>query len=45
MAIRNDFKNSLWRKLQKESVSWGMLALWIFGLAVLLAMMTMYSRV
>ncbi|MDY6896790.1 MAG: hypothetical protein SWZ49_01760 [Cyanobacteriota bacterium] len=45
MAIRNDFKNSLWRKLQNDSVSWGMLTLWVCGLAVLLAMMTMYSRV
>ena len=45
MAIRNDFKNSLWQKLQKESVSWGMLALLMCGLAILLAMMTMYSRV
>ncbi|MEM6754789.1 MAG: hypothetical protein AAF630_17675 [Cyanobacteria bacterium P01_C01_bin.38] len=43
MAIRNDLKNGLWRKLQNESVSWGMLALWICGLVVLLAMMTMYS--
>lgn len=43
MAIRNDLKNSLWQKLRNDSVSWGMLALWIFGLAVLLAMMTIYS--
>jgi hypothetical protein len=43
MAIRNDLKNSLWRKLQSDSVPWGMLALWICGLVVLLTMMTMYS--
>ena len=43
MAIRNDLKNSLWQKLRRDSVSWGMLALWICGLAVLLVMMTMYS--
>ncbi|MEO1429727.1 MAG: hypothetical protein AAFS12_16280 [Cyanobacteria bacterium J06632_19] len=45
MAIRNNLKSSLWRKLQSDSVSWGMLALWICGLAVLLTMMTMYSRI
>jgi hypothetical protein len=45
MAIRNDLKSGLWQKLQKDSVSWGMLTLWICGLVVLLAMMTMYSGV
>ena len=45
MAIRNDLKNSLWQKLRQDSVSWGMLALWVCGLAVLLAMMAMYSRI
>lgn len=45
MAIRNDLKNSLWQKLQKDSVSWGMLALWVCGLVVLLAIMNVYSRV
>ena len=43
MAIRNNLKNGLWRKLQNDSVSWGMLTLWICGLVVLLAIMTMYS--
>ncbi len=45
MAIRNDLKNGLWQKLRNDSVSWGMLTLWVCGLFVLLAMMTMYSRV
>ena len=45
MAIRNDFKSSLWPKLRKDSVSWGMLALWVCGLVLLLAVMNMYSHV
>lgn len=45
MAIRNDLKNSLWQKLRTDSVSWGILALWVCGLVLLIAMMTIYSRI
>ncbi|MEM9924936.1 MAG: hypothetical protein AAF915_14475 [Cyanobacteria bacterium P01_D01_bin.50] len=45
MAIRNDLKNSLWQKLRKDSVSWGMLALWACGLTVLIGMMAIYSHI
>jgi hypothetical protein len=44
MAIRNNLSTNLWQKVQKDSVSWGSLALWIGGLIVVLAMLTIFSK-
>ncbi|MDJ0733421.1 MAG: hypothetical protein QNJ47_04920 [Nostocaceae cyanobacterium] len=45
MANHNNLVDTVWHKLQQDSVSWGSLILWICGLAVLLAMVTMFSAV
>lgn len=44
MAIRNNLVSNLWQKVQKDSVSWGSLALWISALVVMLVMLTMFSN-
>lgn len=44
MAIRNNLVTNLWQRVQKDSVSWGSLALWIGALTVLLVMLTMFSN-
>ncbi|MFN6461471.1 MAG: hypothetical protein RMZ41_006435 [Nostoc sp. DedVER02] len=44
MAIRNNLVNNFWQRVQKDSVSWGSLALWIGALTVLLVMLTMFSN-
>lgn len=43
MATRNNFVTNLSHKLQQDSVGWGSLMLWIAGLVVLLAIVTMFS--
>ncbi|MDJ0617642.1 MAG: hypothetical protein QNJ63_13015 [Calothrix sp. MO_192.B10] len=45
MANRNNLVHSLWHKMQQDSVSWGSLILWVFGLMVLLLMVTMFPAV
>lgn len=44
MAIRNNLVSNFWQKVQKDSVSWGSLALWISALVVMLLMLTMFSN-
>jgi hypothetical protein len=44
MAIRNNLFSNFWQKVQKDSVSWGSLALWISALVVMLVMLTMFSN-
>ncbi len=44
MAIRNNFITNFWQRVQKDSVSWGSLALWVSALVVLLVMLTMFSN-
>jgi hypothetical protein len=44
MAIRNNLVTNFWQKVQKDSVSWGSLALWITALVVMLVMLTMFSN-
>ncbi|WP_414584616.1 hypothetical protein [Scytonema sp. PCC 10023] len=43
MATRNNFVTNLWQKLQQDSVAWGALMLWVAGLVVLVAIVTMFS--
>ncbi|MGJ5672149.1 MAG: hypothetical protein ACR9NN_00750 [Nostochopsis sp.] len=43
MATRNNSESSLWQKIQQDSVSWGSLILWVFGLAVMLILVTMFA--
>ncbi len=43
MATRNNSEGSLWQKIQQDSVSWGSLIIWIFGLAVMLILVTMFA--
>ncbi|MBW4615533.1 MAG: hypothetical protein KME21_20105 [Desmonostoc vinosum HA7617-LM4] len=44
MAIRNNLVANLWQRVQKDSVSWGSLALWIGALAVLLVTLAMFAN-
>ncbi len=44
MANRNNFITNFWQNVQQNSVSWGSLALWIFGLVVLLVMVTNFAN-
>lgn len=44
MAIRNNLVTNFWQRVQKDSVSWGSLALWISALAVMLVMLTMFAN-
>ncbi len=44
MAIRNNLGTNLWQRVQKDSVTWGSLTLWIGGLIVVLAMLTFFSK-
>ncbi|WGV27053.1 hypothetical protein [Halotia branconii] len=44
MAIRNNLSTSLWQKVQKDSVTWGSLALWIGGLIIVLSVLTIFSK-
>jgi len=44
MAIRNNLSPNLWQRVQKDSVSWGSLALWIGGLIIVLGMLTIFSN-
>ncbi len=44
MAIRNNLVTNFWQRVQKDSVSWGSLALWISALVVMLVMLTMFSN-
>ncbi|NWF60406.1 MAG: hypothetical protein HXY43_14380 [Fischerella sp.] len=44
MAIRNNNSDTnLWQKIQQDSVSWGALILWVSGLLVMLALVTMFA--
>ncbi|BAZ68207.1 MAG: hypothetical protein KME28_05280 [Pelatocladus maniniholoensis HA4357-MV3] len=43
MATRNNSESNLWQKIQQDSVSWGSLILWVFGLAVMLILVTMFA--
>lgn len=45
MATRNNSENSLWQKIQQDSVSWGSLIIWVCGLAVMLILVTMFASV
>jgi hypothetical protein len=44
MAFQNNSVTNFWHKIQKDSVVWGSLALWITGLVVLLVMLSMFSN-
>ncbi len=44
MAVRNNLVSSLWERVQKDSVSWGSLLLWVCGLVVLLTMLGMFAN-
>ncbi|MCP6759451.1 MAG: hypothetical protein NHB32_11955 [Fischerella sp. CENA71] len=43
MATPNNSESSFWQKIQQDSVSWGALILWVFGLAVMLILVTMFA--
>ncbi|MBW4632140.1 MAG: hypothetical protein KME30_09620 [Iphinoe sp. HA4291-MV1] len=43
MTVHNNFVTNLWQKLQRDSVSWGALILWVAGLVMLLVIVTMFS--
>ncbi len=44
MAIRNNSVTNFWQRVQKDSVVWGSLALWVSALAVVLVMLSMFSN-
>jgi hypothetical protein len=44
MANSNNLVTNLWQNLQRNSVSWGALTLWILGLVVVLIMMTKFAN-
>lgn len=41
---RNNIITNFWQKVQKDSVSWGSLVLWVFALVVLLMMISMFPN-
>jgi hypothetical protein len=41
---RNNMLTNFWQKVQKDSVSWGSLVLWVVALVVLLMMISMFSH-
>jgi hypothetical protein len=44
MAVRNNLVSNLWQRVQKDSVSWGSLLLWVCGLVVFLTMLGMFAN-
>jgi hypothetical protein len=44
MTNNNNQASGFWQKVQQNSVTWGSLALWIFGLFVVLLMITKFAN-
>ncbi|MBW4587907.1 hypothetical protein G7B40_008905 [Aetokthonos hydrillicola Thurmond2011] len=44
MATDNKQASNLWHKVQQNSVVWGSLTLWVFGLFVVLLMITKFAN-